>query len=166
MFKTQKDKLIEKLKADKKYLEERVQSLTESNAHAKEILDNANSKLEEALKKYEELAAKERRLVFAQEKGLLPCESPACAECKHAVWYSDTDGRHIAGCSKGIQCADFEQKEPTPKPEIVRIDAPIPSTNPYQMSPMPYSPWATALVSNVLSGPLDQRMWGNPPRLY
>ncbi len=59
----------------------------------------------------EELTLERRKTsmsVFAQEKGLIPCESPVCQICKHIVWYHG----EIAGCAKGITCTDFEQSPP------------------------------------------------------
>ncbi len=73
-------------------------------------------KLEAVTNELEKEKSKDRRSAFAEEAGLLPCESPACAQCKRAVWTSGADGRHIAGCSKGIKCADFEQTQQDANP--------------------------------------------------
>lgn len=101
----------------------KIRELQEENARLqKDYLEelDRNNELSDALKRavvrLEKEDAKDRRSAFAEKIGLLPCESPACEYCKNAVWYSDKDGRHIAGCRKGIQCADFEQIASKPEP--------------------------------------------------
>lgn len=123
----------------------RIRELEEANEYLTEQLDKERERLKqcgEALKEASEFLEKEvfkdRRSAFAAEIGLLPCESPACEYCKNAVWYSGKDGRHIAGCRKGIQCADFEQVEPKPEPP-----AP-PSPNPMFYPAPPISSLAAA----------------------
>lgn len=128
----------------------KIRELQEENERLnKDYLEqlNRNNELSEALTgvvaELEKEAAKDRRSAFAQEIGLLPCESPACEYCKNAVWHSDKDGQHIAGCRKGIQCADFEQVEPKPEPP-----AP-PSPNPMFCPAPPISSLATMAFNHL-----------------
>lgn len=98
---------------------EQRQQLAEAAVSLKKTLDDLNRK-----------SAEVRRSAFAEEIGLLPCESPACKFCGNAVWYGDADGRHIAGCKKGIQCADFEEREkeneaPAPMPANALTPFPV-----------------------------------------
>lgn len=114
-FESAKDRKIRELTEENKFLREQCNKQEERLHEASEALDKAVKALDKEL-------AKDRRSAFASEIGLLPCESPACKFCKNAVWMSDADGRHIAGCRKGIQCADFEHEEPKEDRPSVTID--------------------------------------------
>lgn len=108
-FESKKDRRIRELQEENERLQKDYLEQLDQNRELSEALKHVVARLE-----IED--AKDRRSAFAEKIGLLPCESPACEYCKNAVWYSDKDGRHIAGCRKGIQCADFEQTEPKPEP--------------------------------------------------
>lgn len=123
-FESRKDRQIRELEKANEYLTEQLDKERERLKECGEALKKASELLEKEV-------SKDRRSAFAQEIGLLPCESPACAQCKHAVWTSGADGRHIAGCSKGLKCADFEQTQDAPTP------APAPVTPPIVVIPPP-----------------------------
>lgn len=136
-FESKKDRKIRELQEENERLQKEYLEQLDRNNKLSETLEGAVAKLEKEV-------AKDRRSAFAQEIGLLPCESPACEYCKNAVWYSDKDGRHIAGCRKGIQCADFVEAEPQKEasaPVSVNV------TTPYLGVPIssPYSPILPAL---------------------
>ncbi len=121
-FETKKDCQIRELRE----LTDRLQK-----DYLEQLDENAelSRKLKATANELEAEKSKSRRSAFAEEVGLLPCESPACAQCKRAVWISGADGRHIAGCSKGLKCADFERTQDAP--------APAPVTPPIVVIPPP-----------------------------
>lgn len=119
MFESKKSRRIRELEADNEFLrreaEEQREQLATTQEHLKKVTEALNLK-----------SAELSRSAFAAEVGLLPCESPACKFCQNAVWRTEADGRHIAGCKKGIQCADFvevEHKEEAPAPVNVNVNA-------------------------------------------
>lgn len=131
LFESAKARRIRELEAENEYLRTQV-------SKQRERLEVANAGLEKAVKVLNERNGELRRSVFAEKIGLLPCESPACEFCKNAVWYGDTDGRHIAGCKKGIKCADFEEREekketsaPMPANVLAPYPVGIPGISPY-----------------------------------
>lgn len=103
-FESKKDRQIRELRKLTDSLEKDYMEQLDKTAELSRKLKAVTNELEKE-------KSKDRRSAFAEEVGLLPCESPACAQCKRAVWTSGADGRHIAGCSKGIKCADFEQTQ-------------------------------------------------------
>lgn len=137
-FESKKDRRIRELEKANEYL-------TEQLNEERERLKECGEALKEASELLEKEVSKDRRSAFAQEIGLLPCESPACQYCKNAVWYSGKDGRHIAGCRKGIRCADFEFEQAEQKPET---PAP-PSPNPMFRPAPPISSLATMAFNHL-----------------
>lgn len=99
-LKTAKDRRIEDLERRNEELRKIVDEHREAKCKYKQELDETKTALAEE-------QAKTRFSVFANENGLMPCESLACKLCNKAVWH---EGR-IAGCSKGIQCESFKPKE-------------------------------------------------------
>ena len=117
MFETKTRRRIRELEADNELLRTELEQQREQLATTNEYLKKATEALN--LK-----SAELNRSAFAAEIRLLPCESPACKFCQNAVWTTEADGRHIAGCKKGIQCVDFqeaENKKETPAPVSVNV---------------------------------------------
>lgn len=55
-----------------------------------------------------------------KEKSLPKCESELCTNCAHCVTQMVDGQKHIIGCRKDIDCADY-----MPKPEVIPVPYPL-----------------------------------------
>ena len=97
-----------------------------------EDLRTKNAVLEKELQETKALLGHNQIInMTIKEKALPKCESAVCLSCAHCETQTANGEKHIIGCRKDIDCADY-----MPKPEVIPVPYPL------SVPPLPdYNSW-------------------------